>query len=279
MKFFFTNRNSLLYPFWIMTLSIILLTLLSQFLIEHSLNDIKNEGSLIDVANDQGTRSLMLVKEIAADRLEGSTVGLPLNIIRDSLYAIQNTILTPKDHPNSPFVTEYRALDKAFGTFNAILEVAVTGTDDYSFVKLMNEQETYLNQLDKLVVAVDAFSTNKIHRFKLFQALIMLCSVTVIILEAIFIFMPTIKRINQQNDQLKNIAFNQSHLVRRPLANIKGLLNLTNIACSEEEKDELLELIKEEANNLDDVIRNTVKQTVSPDSHPAQLAAVPEYVI
>jgi signal transduction histidine kinase len=70
------------------------------------------------------------------------------------------------------------------------------------------------------------------------------------------------KKIEQQNEQLKQIAFITSHQVRVPLANILGLVNVLD------KEDPLsaanitiIEHIKTSAEQLDKTIINMVKQT------------------
>jgi len=70
------------------------------------------------------------------------------------------------------------------------------------------------------------------------------------------------KKIEQQNLQLKEIAFITSHQVRVPLANILGLteiLDNDNPMCSSNQK--IIEYIKTSAKELDITIRNMVQQT------------------
>jgi PAS domain S-box-containing protein len=66
------------------------------------------------------------------------------------------------------------------------------------------------------------------------------------------------KSIQQQNDKLKDIAWMQSHLVRAPLANLLGLLELLK-DCSSEEREQMEGLIFESATKLDSIIKNIVK--------------------
>lgn len=69
---------------------------------------------------------------------------------------------------------------------------------------------------------------------------------------------------NQQKAQaLQDVAFYQSHLVRAPLANILGLVDLLEMDNSEEDNRNLISLLKESADQLDAVIRKIVNTTHS----------------
>ena len=69
------------------------------------------------------------------------------------------------------------------------------------------------------------------------------------------------KKIFDHNLKLKELAFLQSHEVRRPLTNILGLVELINPALDEkndEQNIKLLQFLKQSAIELDDMIRKTM---------------------
>ncbi len=70
------------------------------------------------------------------------------------------------------------------------------------------------------------------------------------------------RKIELQNKALKDIAWTQSHVVRAPLANVLGCINLLKSNYQTGKEDEkLLEYISTSAEQLDDVIREIVKKT------------------
>lgn len=77
-------------------------------------------------------------------------------------------------------------------------------------------------------------------------------------------------RVQRQNKKLKEIAFIQSHTLRRPVANIMGLWNLINqeFKNNPEGSPDLSELLKylgRSVNEMDDVIRNITGNTYNID--------------
>lgn len=75
-----------------------------------------------------------------------------------------------------------------------------------------------------------------------------------------------LKAIERQNEQLREIAWIQSHIVRAPVARIMGLVDLlTNYRENEKIRAEMLEHIVNSANELDGVIRNIVQKTEQVD--------------
>jgi PAS domain S-box-containing protein len=71
-----------------------------------------------------------------------------------------------------------------------------------------------------------------------------------------------IEAIEQQNEKLKEISWLQSHVIRAPLARIMGLLPLLDDARdSEEARMEILNYLKQSADELDNVIRDITNKT------------------
>ena len=72
-----------------------------------------------------------------------------------------------------------------------------------------------------------------------------------------------IKAIEQQNKQLQQIAWMQSHVVRAPLARLMGVVDLIkNYPNTESEKNELLDHLLSSAHEFDEIIRDISDKTV-----------------
>jgi PAS domain S-box-containing protein len=69
------------------------------------------------------------------------------------------------------------------------------------------------------------------------------------------------QKLKANNEQLKSIAWRQSHEVRAPLSNILGLCNLLENASGQYELEQLLLFLKESASRLDEVINKIVQET------------------
>lgn len=77
-----------------------------------------------------------------------------------------------------------------------------------------------------------------------------------------------IKKIEQQNKVLKEIAWTQSHVVRAPLASLMGLVNLLKQNINTGVSDKLLVgYISDSADKLDSVIRDIVEKTSKIDQN------------
>lgn len=69
------------------------------------------------------------------------------------------------------------------------------------------------------------------------------------------------KKLVKQNNQFRQIARLQSHAVRRPLANMLGLIDLVQYYADKKEFEEvlyLINLLKQSSEDLDDIIRRIV---------------------
>jgi len=69
------------------------------------------------------------------------------------------------------------------------------------------------------------------------------------------------KKLVKQNNQFRQIARLQSHAVRRPLANMLGLIDLIQYYSNKNDHDEVLymiSLLKQSSEDLDDIIRRIV---------------------
>lgn len=66
-----------------------------------------------------------------------------------------------------------------------------------------------------------------------------------------------------QNKELKQIAQLQSHIVRAPLANIEGLINLLDESNFTEQNREYITLLKESALQLDAIVKEIVERAIT----------------
>jgi PAS domain S-box-containing protein len=70
------------------------------------------------------------------------------------------------------------------------------------------------------------------------------------------------QEIEERINQLKEIAWIQSHTVRRPLANIMGLVELIKLNSTDQQQiAESVDLLEKSCKELDDIIREVVKKS------------------
>jgi len=74
------------------------------------------------------------------------------------------------------------------------------------------------------------------------------------------------KKLQERNERLKEIAYLQSHEIRRPLSNIAGLTELMNIYFEQKEYNQVGDIIKhlnDSTTELDKLIRHIVNKTAN----------------
>jgi PAS domain S-box-containing protein len=69
------------------------------------------------------------------------------------------------------------------------------------------------------------------------------------------------RKIEEQNKAFREIAWIQSHVVRAPLARLMGLMNVLDTIETKDEEKELLDYIKQSADELDLIIRDISKKS------------------
>ena len=262
----FKKSDVLLIPFVVLTGSIVILCLLTQVLINLSLKDIKSDSQTVKAATNQRVLSQQIVNELAADNLAGILVGQPIDKLSKFFLSTHISILKGDSENLKPlegnFFPEYKKMDDAFKEFFAsVAFVANSDNDNKAFVDLLNKQEDYIKTIDALIIKIDKYSKIEIDRFQEKEILIMIISLLIVFLEVIFIFLPSIRKIKKQSLQFRAIAFNQSHIIRQPLANIIGLLNIIDTNALDENNREIIEHVNDQAEKLDTVIKDTIYRT------------------
>lgn len=74
------------------------------------------------------------------------------------------------------------------------------------------------------------------------------------------------RKLKEQNEKLRRIAWMQSHEVRKPLANIMGLLTLIDSQKTAAMQEHVLQYLKQSSDELDQIIRNIIEKTKAVDA-------------
>ena len=116
--------------------------------------------------------------------------------------------------------------------------------------------ETIVNDFNKK-------ADHKLLLLVIIEILLALLTLTFIFFEVNYVIKPAYINILKQNEAMQKIAWQQSHEVRRPLANILGLVDVLerNKFKTEQEKKMTLKYLKQSSNELDEIIHEIVKNT------------------
>lgn len=132
-----------------------------------------------------------------------------------------------------------------------------------NYTNINKNQEEFLFQMNNAVNLLEKNSHSKLRLIISTEVLLMLISILVIILEVRFIFLPfekkmvkNISSLSAKNKQLREIAWQQSHEVRRPLANAKSLIEIIkkDKSASPVEKEKYIKLLSQSMDELDEVV-------------------------
>lgn len=262
------KSNILLVPFAVLTTSVVALSVFVQILLQSSLNDMKADQAVMNIAIKQRTVSHQVVNAIAADNLAGKITYPLLETVLQEFYNTHQILFTiSKDDSQDSiaYFTQLANVDTAYKHFSAVILKNIGSNTDNNdkFLELLNSQADYIKQLDAFMAVVTGNSNARVERFKAEELILTLFVLTIILLEVVFIFLPAIRKIKKQSQQFRAIAFSNSHIIRQPLANIKGLLEIVDKASLTEETTEILLLIKGETDKLDDAIKTNISNTAA----------------
>lgn len=260
----FKQRHPLMRPLAVMTVSIIVLFLLSFLFIISSSKKLNLDAAVTKIISTQRSLSQQIINSIAADNLEEQISGPTLDSLTNAFSSLQHVLLYGDANLNilplkKDMVSQYHKLDVAYINFSKELEHSILNDDGAHFVNLLNAQNLYLLQLDNFTANLTGYSNREVRNFRLKEICILFISILLVVVEVRFVFLPAIRKIERQNNVLREISFTQSHIVRRPLTNIQSLLTLTlEVKKQDPYSVQLLTLAKKEADELDAAIKNNI---------------------
>lgn len=74
------------------------------------------------------------------------------------------------------------------------------------------------------------------------------------------------RKLKEQNEKLRRIAWMQSHEVRKPLANIMGLLTLIDSQKTAAMQEHVVQYLKQSSDELDQIIKDIIEKTKAVDT-------------
>lgn len=116
----------------------------------------------------------------------------------------------------------------------------------------------FIAQMDDIVTQIQKKSEDDIRTLMVVELELAAFSVLIILLEIIFIINPAIKKMSSQHKKLKEISWHQSHAFNSHIKNIKDLEHVIKIEKNMVHKQELLDCVMEELDDLEQVSKNMV---------------------
>ena len=144
-------------------------------------------------------------------------------------------------------------------------EIGLLGTGEVSLTSIDANQKAFLTGMEHVVKLLETSSQQKLNFIITMEIVLMLISIIVLFLEVRLIFMPyeknlrsMVAQLQAKNQKLRDIAWEQSHEVRRPLANamiFMDIINKTRATATPEEMEEYHLMLSTSLNELDAIIK------------------------
>lgn len=242
---------------------VIVLTLINQLIIQYVLQQRAYESRIISLAGKQRMLSQKIVKLACQSH---HTEVIPFleewNNIHVGLQQGSSVLGIPKleNQDIKQMFEELNAIQTKI--YWAVKRSPVPKDTSENRVVLREMDSAFMQSMDKIIEAFEVESQNKQQMFIFLEIILAVVSVLIIFAVVFFVIKPTIQTVTEQNRALGQIAFTQSHHVRRHLVNIMGAVQLIkeeNIVLTEHQK-QIFELLEEATHNLDDTIHEIVKK-------------------
>ena len=135
-------------------------------------------------------------------------------------------------------------------------------------IEVINEQgQEFLVIMDQIVNAFETGARQKLTFLMQLEIVLATVSILVLMIEIFFVFRPFYRKIAVQNEQLREIAYLQSHEVRRPVCSILGLMQLIQDEEESAVRAQYVEMLKISTEELERATRQIVER-VNEQSSP-----------
>jgi nitrate/nitrite-specific signal transduction histidine kinase len=161
-------------------------------------------------------------------------------------------------------------IQKNFGKLNTDINYIYSSLNNsnsletVSFESLSGTVGRFISVMDASVLQFQKRSEDDIRTLMIVELGLVALSILIIILEIILIINPAINKISFQNKKLKEISWHQSHAFNSHIKNIKDLQHVLKIEKNMAHKQELIDCVMYELDNLEQVSKN---MTNSLESH------------
>lgn len=248
--------------YYLLVVSIILLTLAIQSIIQYSLAKQRSTAMIVNLAGGQRSISQRLLNEVYSCRYHNcdfAEVKLSLNKLYQMNTILQNGSeklgIDPLD--NKYILANFVKLEPHVAWFRENLsDLSVIG--QVSFDELRFQVDRFSTIMDDIVLQFQKKSEEDIKGMRVIEMELAVFSVFIVLFEIFFIVNPIINRIMKQKKKLEEIAWHQSHVFNSHMKNIKDLQYVLKVEKIPERRQEILKFIYEELDKLKEVSDNMV---------------------
>lgn len=250
------------HKYYLLVATIIVLTIIIQSITQYSLNKQERSGLLINIAGKQrllAQRVLTDFYECRLLRCNYADMMLGLERLRSTNLALQNGNSVLGLEP-----LEDKEIQKNFDNLDTDLNYLYRNLkqpDNLEFVSFERLSQTigrFISQMDIIVSQIQKKTEDDIKTLMIVELELAAFSILVILMEILFIINPATKKISAQNKKLKEISWHQSHAFNSHIKNINDLRHVIKIEKNMAHKQELIDCVMNELDDLEQVSKNMV---------------------
>ncbi len=263
MKFKFSKTTKSFSRYYLLVLTIIVLTILIQSIIQYSLKKQEQAAYIINMSGRQRMLSQLVLKDYYECKFQDcdySEMRIALNKLNRT-----NTILQKGDKDIGVYPLENEHIQQRFDDLKPHLSYIYTNLSDFdNFDKINTEElttriDSFLEIMDNIVYLFQRQSEEEIKTIMIVELELAVFSLLIILFEIFFIVNPIIKKTTNQNAKLKEISWHQSHAFNSHMKNIKDLQHVLKIEKKIENQKEIVACVIDELNDLAVVSKNMQK--------------------
>lgn len=255
--------------YFILIATIVAITVSAQLLIQYALDQQKHNAHVINLAGRQRMLSQKLVKMVYLCRWVGcdfdelSRLNEEWNQVHLGLQNGDKTLNLPSLRSE-----KIRGLFSELNPYQSVIYTNIAQLKDTvgldkTILALQVSEGEFLSQMDQIVFTFEAEAEASLNQLIFLEVLLAILSMCILICEVLFIVRPSFKHIIRQNEALKKIAWQQSHEVRKPVANIVGLSSIIKKEKLDDDNLKAVEYIQQSAKDLDKIIHEIVEDASS----------------
>ncbi len=246
--------------YYLLVVSIIVLTIAIQTIVQYSLDKQRNTALIVNLAGFQRTLSQRLLNEAYSCRFHNcdyAELKLTLNKLLQRNEILQNGSVNLGIEP-----LRNEGISKNFGRLHPYIVWFSSNMSSYddvahlSFNDIRFRVDRFGEIMDDIVLQFQKQSEEDIKAMRIIELELAIFSVFIVLFEIFFIVNPIINRIMEQKKKLAEIAWHQSHVFSSHMKNIKDLQYVMRVERNPERRDEIVKFIYEELDQLDHVSQN-----------------------
>lgn len=263
-SFFKKNFRKGFNAYYLLVLTIILLTIGTQSIVQYSLAKQSSDAVVINIAGRQRMLSQKVVKEFYNCRYGEKCEYGELKSALASLRRVDTDLQEGNDKIGI-FPLKNEEIRMNFAMLRPYLKGILGALDNVQDIENVSVSDLQYNEkqfvllMDKIVWQFQKESEKDVRNMMVLEKYLAILSVLIVLVEIIFIVNPIINRIVKQNKKLEEIAWHQSHAFSNHVKNIKDHQYVLKVEKNPERQKEIIKFVVEELDGVEQVSEFMVK--------------------